>query len=228
MLTRDKDYIKSKLYIKNDKIYTKEKTIIEIPKWYQDKDLLEIADKTYIYGLFAMIIDNKYSVSIVPTLISTVPITVTEVIKDNVEYINFIYGPDDPIIDNTRIVKHDLLSYNLFESFYLQSRIPWFVEYDDLIKIMDNLKKYANSNLGSNYIATELVTSYITRIKENKSMFYRQDTKKDYTFIDLMNVYYAATSTLNKLSGAYFTESLVSAIVQKEETPSRLENLVRQ
>lgn len=228
MLVRDKNYIESKIYVKDNKIYTKEKAIIEIPKWYQDKNFLEISDKTYIYGVFALIIDNKYSVSIMPTLVQTIPITVTEVVKDDVEYINFIYGKDDPIIDNTRIVKHDTLSYNLFENFFLQSRIPWFVEYEDLIRIMDNVKEYANTNLGSNYIASELVTSYIARLKEDKSLFYRQNTKKDYIFIDLMNVYYAVNTTLNKLSGSYFNEALVSAIVQKEKEPSRLENIVRQ
>lgn len=228
MLTRDKNYIESRLYIKNDKVYTKDKAIIEIPKWYQDKNFLEISDKTYMYGIFALIIDNKYSVSTIPTLISTIPIDITEVIKNDVEYINFLYGRDDPIVDNIKIVKHDILSYYLFENFYLQSKIPWFVEYEDLIKLMDNVKEYANSNLGSNYIASELVTSYIARLKEDKSLFYRQNIKKEYTFIDLMDVYYAVNTTLNKLSGGYFNEALVSAIVQKEKEPSRLENLVRQ
>jgi len=34
-------------------------------------------------------------------------------------------------------------------------------------------------------------------------------------------------STLNKLAGNYYTESLVSALVQKEKEPTKLEMLVR-
>lgn len=227
MLTRDKDFIQKYLYIKDNKVYTKEKTIIEFPKWYENKELLDMQSVTYLYGIFAIIIDNKYSVSIIPTLINTTPIIVKEIERNGEVYIQFIYGKDDCIIDNTNVVKKELLSYNLFENFFIYAKVPWFIEYEDLIKITDNLFKYSKSNLGSNFIATELVSSFIARCKTNKSVFYRQNLKDDIDYIDLTNVYYSALSTVSKIAGNYFTESLTSAIVQKEDKPTKLENLVR-
>lgn len=226
-MKRDKDFIKSKLYVKDGKIYTKEKTIIEFPKWYENKELLDIQDVTYLYGVFAIIIDDKYSVSIIPTLVNTSPIIIREVERDSVTYIQFVYGKDDVIIDNINVVKKDLLSYNLFENFFIYAKAPWFIAYDDLIKIMDNLLSYANSNLGENFIASELVTSFIARTKKDKSIFLRQDSSSEAEYVDLTNVYYSALSTLNKVAGNYFTEGLTSALVQKEVTPTKLENLVR-
>lgn len=227
-MKRDKAFIESKLYIKDDKIYTKEKTIIEFPKWYENKELLDIQDVTYLYGIFAIIIDNKYSVSIIPTLINTTPIIIREVERDNGIYTQFVYGKDDILIDNTNVVKKDLLSYNLFENFFIYAKAPWFIEYEDLIKILDNLYSYSNSNLGNNFVASELVTSFIARTKKDKTVFLRQNPSAEADYVDLTNVYFSALSTLNKVAGNYFTEGLTSALVQKEVAPTRLENLVRQ
>lgn len=227
-MKRDKAGIESKLYIKDNKVFTKEKTIIEFPKWYANKELLDIQDVTYLYGVFAIIIGDSYSVSVIPTLINTSPIIIGEVDRDGETYIQLIYGKDDCIINNVNVVKKDLLSYNFFENYFIYAKGPWFMVYEDLIKVMDNLQPYSGSNLGDNFVAAELVTSFIARTKKDKSVFLRQDPTATPEFVDLTNVYFSALSTLNKVAGNYFTEGLTSALVQKEVTPTRLENLVRQ
>lgn len=226
-LKRDKDYISSMLVFKDGKIYTKEKTIIEFPKWYIDKNLQEIRDITYIYGIFAIIINDKYSVSIIPTLLSTTPVVVTEIEKDGEIYTQFMYGKGDCLFTSDTVVKKEILSYYFFETYYIRAKGAWFIEYEDLLRINDNMRTYAGSKLGDNYIATELVTSFIARSKKDRTVFYRQNNKDGIVYVDLINVYYSALNTLQKLSGAYFTNGLVSAIVQKEEKPSKLETLVR-
>ena len=227
-MKRDKDFIASKIYVKDEKIYCKEKCIIEFPKWYEDKELATIQDTVYFYGIFAIIIEDKYSVSLIPTLCQTTPIMIKEINRDDTTYYQFLYGKDDCIINNTKVVKNELLSYNFFEAFYMYARIPWFIEYEDLVRIMDNLPIYANSNVGGNFISNELVTSFITRVKDDKRKFFRQDNKRKYEYVDLMNVYYSALSTVNKIAGNYFMESLTSAIVQKETKTTKLEDLVRE
>lgn len=226
-MKRDKALIESKLYIKDGKVFTKEKTIIEFPKWYANKELLDIQDVTYLYGVFAIIIGDSYSVSVVPTLINTSPIIIGEVDRDGETYIQLIYGKDDCIINNVNVVKKDLLSYNFFENYFIYAKGPWFMGYEDLIKVMDNLQPYSASNLGDNFVAAELVTSFIARTKKDKSVFLRQDPTATPEFVDLTNVYFSALSTLNKVAGNYFTEGLTSALVQKEKEPTQLENLVR-
>lgn len=227
-MQRDSSYIQSNIIEKDNKFFTKEKTIIEFPKWYADKDLMEIVNNEYyIYGIFAIKMNNKYSVSIIPTLINTTPIVIKETQVNDTEYYQFIYNKNDCIINSKSVVKKELLSYNMFENFFIRAKVPWFLEYEDLIKIMDNLNKYAKSPLGDNYLATELVTSFIARSKKDLKTFYRLALNEDVEYIDLLNPYYANLNTVAHLAGGYFQENLVSAILNKEKEPSKLENLVR-
>jgi len=55
-MKRDKDFIQSKLYLKDGKIYTKEKTVIEFPKWYENKELLDIQDFTFLFGSLRLLL----------------------------------------------------------------------------------------------------------------------------------------------------------------------------
>lgn len=227
-LTRDPDFIKSNLYTENNKLYTKEKTIIEFPKWYEDKNLLSYENKTSLYAIFALIIGDKYSVSTIPTTIYTNPVTIEEVKRGDTEYYRFVYGKGNILIEDLNVIKKELLSFNMFESFFIQARVPWFIEYEDLIKLLDNLEPYAKSALGSSYIATELVCSFISRSKEDKLVFFRQYQKSHPEYVDLLNVYYSALSTTGKIAGNYFTQALVSSIVQKQQEVTKLETFVRQ
>lgn len=227
-MKRDPQFIGSKLYRDGDKLRCKEKCIIEFPKWYEDKELATIQDTVYFYGIFAIVIGDKYSVSVIPTLCQTTPIMIKEIERDGVVYNQFIYGKDDVILNNVNVVKNELLSYNFFETFYMYARAPWFIEYEDLVRLMDNLPVYANSNVGGNFISNELTTSFITRSKVDKKIFFRQDGSKGFEYVDLMNVYYSALSTTNKIAGNYFMESMTSAIVQPEAKTTKLEDLVRE
>lgn len=226
-MKRDKDAIEKKLKVVGNKVFTTEKTIIEFPAWYESKKFVSVEDVTYVYGIFAIIIGDTYSVSRIPTMIPTNPIMINEIDRDGETYIQYIYGKDDCLIENTTVLRHKLLSYTYFEAYFMYARIPWFVEYEDLLRITDNLPEYANSDAGGNFIANELITSFVTRSSANKETFYRQVQKGDYTYIDMMNVYYSALNTLNKIGGNRFNEGIVSALVQKETSPTQLENIVR-
>jgi len=227
-MKRDKKFIEQNLYKKGNQILTKQVTIIEIPKWYMDKNLLEIQDIVEVYGIFAIIIGEKYSVSIIPTLITTNPIRVEEVKRDEEIYVQLTYGKDSVIIENTSVIKNEILSYTFFEKFCLYAKIPWFMEYEDIIHVFDNLKKYAKSSLGDNYLASELVVSFIARTEKDKSVFYRQKPSDNIFYIDLINPMFSSLNTVSRIAGAYFNDGLISALIQKEKKPNKLEQLVRQ
>ncbi len=174
-----------------------------------------------------MIIDDKYSVSVIPTLCTSRPIMIKEIEREGVDYVQFIFGKDDPILENTKVVKKDVLSYNFLETYYMQGRVPWFIDYEDLVRIMDNMYEYAKSGMGDNFIANELITSFITRSSKDKKIFHRQDLKNDHVYVDLMNVYYSTLGSLTKIAGNYMTEAVTSAIVQQSKHTTKLEQLAR-
>jgi hypothetical protein len=225
-LKRDPKYIQDNLVIKDGKVYCKEKCTIEFPKLYLKKELADLQEISYVYGIFAIIMGDKYSVSIIPSLCSLSPIMINEIEREDVEYLQFMFGKGDCIINDIKVVKQSLLAYNFFETFYIYAKVPWFMDYEDLVKVMDNLVPYAGSNVGGNWIANELTTSFITRSRSDKKKYYRQ-VGGDKEYVDLMNVRYSVNSNVLKLGGNFLSDSIVSAIVQPESQSTRLESLVR-
>ena len=227
MLKRDKDYLDKVIEFKDGAYYCKEPVIIEFPKWYQDRQLFDIADHTYLYGIFAILCGDKYCVSIVPTVLVTAPVLITEIDRDEVPYFQLKYGKGDKIIESERVIQHSFLSYNFFDAYWMQGKIPWFIEESDLCFILDNMVQYGASNLGVNHVSNEVVTSFIVRDQKDKTVHHRIAPKNPYTYVDIMDVRYSTLSTLSKLAGNYWDEAVVSALVQPEKAPTNLENQAR-
>ena len=221
-LKRDAKGIQSLIYIKDGKYYCKEKCTIEYPAWYEDRSLGEQGEEIKYYGIAAIIVGERYCVSVVPTLCSSSPVSVSEIERDGTVYKQLNFGKDDPIINNINVVKHTLKSYEFFEGFFMRARIPWFMEYEDIVKSLDNLVKYGGSNVGGSLIANEILTSFITRPVKDKSSYYRQ-VGGDYVYVDLMNVYHSAIGTVNKLAGNYFSNAITSTLVQENTGETKLE-----
>ena len=130
---------------------------------------------------------------------------------------------------------------NLFTSFttvtdsIFQSKIPWYLNYNDLGKLFDTAKQYANSNISQRYEVMELLVSLISRNSNEMQNYYRTFiTEPDQVFtnppnyVPLNSVYYSASNTLNKLAGNYMSKGLVSALVSKTENVERIESLLKQ
>lgn len=227
LLTRNKAAI-AKLCPKRDSaFYAEVPTIIEFPKWYQDKELYVVESVHYLYGIFATIIGDKYSVSLIPTVLTTAPVMVTEIDRDGETYIQLMYGAGSKLLESSRAIMQPFLAYNFLDGYFMQAKIPWFIDYDDLPVLLSNTVSYGNTNLGINQTSNELLVSFIARHMKDMRSFYRTDPKGKPAFVDLMDVRYSALSTVNKLAGNYFNESLVSALVHKETRPTTLENHVR-
>lgn len=222
-MKRNQKYIRDRITVKGSEIITQEKCIIEFPDWYLDKNLAIFGETSKVYGVFAIIMGDNYTTSIIPTLLDIRPIMIKKIKREDGDYTQLFFNKGDTIVQNTKVVMKDVLGYSLFESFYMYAKVPWFINYEDGVRILDNMPKYGGSGVGVNNIANELMISFLTRLKTNKNQFHRLHLDKEYTFIDLMDVFYGVKTVTNKIAGNYFKDSLTSALVQDEKQTSKLE-----
>lgn len=234
-MKRDAAYIQQFLQeTKSHQILTSRDTIIQFPKRFIERDMGEIGLETFIFGVYAVIIDDRYAVSAIPAILKTSPseIKITEI--DGDEYYNFHYPAGSVLIENSMLVKKATLVYGFMEEFFLKGNIPWYINYEDLGRLFDKAKHYSGSDVAQNYAIMEAMAAYVSRSPKDRSIHYRHylKTKDDLKFkpqyIGMYgNVFYAAPGTVAKLSGSYFQDGVVSAITQPSEKSSKVETLLR-
>ncbi len=233
-MQRDPIAIQAALYESNEhKLYCKKPLILEFPKRFVDRGMAHIGIETDVYGIFALHDEVHYSVSLVPSMINTSPEQIRIVERSDEPYYQFLYSEGSCVIDNTMLVRKDTLVYNIMEEFFLKGNVPWYVSYDDLGRIFDNAKTYADSDVAQNYAIMEALAAYIARDPKDKAIQYRlthkdkASLKESPVYIGLFgNVFYAAPGTVAKLAGSYFQDAVVSALVQPESKATHLEKLL--
>ena len=230
-LKRNPSIIKQQLVeTKSKQVIAKTHLVLHFPKRYVERDLAIIGIENYVFGIFAIIDDqNNYAISTVPAMLKTTPTRITEDKVGDVPYYNFHYNAGSVIIDNTEVVRKDTIIYSLMEEFFLKGNVPWFVDYEDLGKVFDGAKTYADSNAAKNYATMEALAAFISRVPSDRVKQFRHgDIKGTPSYVGMYgNVFYAAPGTINKLVGSYFQDGVVSALTQKSENVSHVEHLLR-
>ena len=153
---------------------------------------------------------------------------------NEVSYYEFYFEANSILIETTHLVRRNLLMFNVLDEFMFQGNVPWYIEYEDLGKLLDTSEYHADSRVGQNYEVTELIASFLARKKDDRTKYYRTvienfaDLKKTPpVFVALKSVFYSATNTLNKLAGSYFNDGVVSALVTPTQNVERIESLLR-
>ena len=204
---------------------------IQIPARYLAKGLAEIGADIYIYGIYALILDTgEYAVSSMMGMFRTIPDSSTIITIDEVPYYEFSYSAGSILVDNINIVIKDTLVFNVFEEFIFRGNVPWFLNYEDMAKIFDTANEYSGSKVAANDVIIEMVISMISRKHKDRSKLFRltvTDKKHVPDYVPLMSVFYSVSNTLSKLSGSYFNDGVISAIVNPSQSTSRIEQILR-
>ena len=207
---------------------------IQIPHRFEERGLASLGSEIYIYGVYSLIIDTLYAVSNMTAMIRIEPAkTVIETI-DGVPYYDFHFDAGQVIIPNLSVIQRDQLIFNILEELIIKGNVPWYMAYQDLGRLFDTAQEYAGSLVGEMPEVIELVASLIARQPADRKLYYRLALEKPEDlktrlpdYIPLTSVFYAATNTLNKLAGSYFSEGVVGALVTQTEEVERLESILR-
>jgi acid stress-induced BolA-like protein IbaG/YrbA len=232
-LTRDAPSVLANFKEKDNRLYALKPCSIQIPKRFSDRNLAGISTDVFIYGIYALIVEDKYAVSNVTAMVQINPTKITTVKVKGTEYHNFQFDAGTAVISNLDVVKRNLLIYNVLDEFIIKGKIPWYLNYDDLGQLFDRAKNYADSNVGLVPEIFELIVSMISRTHQDRTKYFRTsinspaDINKTPEYVALSSVFYSSTNTLNKLAGNYFSDGVASALVTPTEETERLETLLR-
>lgn len=235
-LKRDPDKIK-KCFKKVGKslVVTKDIKVI-YPERYESKNLAIVDNVVRLVSIFAILDDsNNYAVNNLPIFINLTPSNIDHVTINDELYTVLEFEEGSTYTESTELVINNKFLYDLFNLFYTNGKIPWFMSYNDLINIFSKTEKYANSDLGNNPIITEILASIVAKAPNDKTLLYREILENNKkllesikpTYVGLMNPYYTFDNTVSKISGSYYTKGLMGALINKEKETTKIEEILR-
>lgn len=219
---------------RGDALITKTGCKIYIPTRYQERKLATVGNEIRVMAIFAMVVGDRYSTSIWNAMMQLTPSSTSIVTVDGDEYYEFTFDKGAQITPNLNLVLDKKQLYYIYDEFIAKGHVPWFLNDDTMGDLFFNSGTQAGQHLGPNNVPIEMIVASITRNPKNRQEYYRHVRKsmeEQYTapptFIAFRNVIYGATNTTAKLSGAYFADGLLSALVNPSEKTELVETLLR-
>jgi hypothetical protein len=159
-----------------------------------------------------------------------------KVLIEEDEYFEFEFERGATVIPLLDLVKTDSLVYKIYNEIIAGGHTPWYLsrDYALMALIFDTAKEHAGANIGQNHEVTELLISMVARNANNRNEYYRHAISSmgdlianPPVMIPLRSVEFAASNTLNKLAGSYFSRGVVSALVSPTERLERLDRILQ-
>jgi hypothetical protein len=235
-LIRDAEKVKDVLReFPDGRLVCKKQVKIYIPTRFEECNLAFIGAETNIIGIYAIVVDDLYyGVSLVNAMMRIEPTSIMKVEIDGVWHYEFLFDAGSTVISDVKLVKNDTLVYYIYNEIVSKGHVPLYVNYMDLGKLFDTAKYHAGADVGNNREVSELLISLIARDSKNRHTYYRQSVSEisdlinnPPAYISLKSVIYAATNTVNKLAGSYFSDAVVSALVSPSSETARIETILR-
>jgi len=234
-LKRNPDLIKKKLKNIGDSIVTSVNLSILVYNKFVDKNMTILDNVCKVAGIIAIMDeDNNYGIMTIPGVFTIEPSSIDDVEIDGDHYYRLEVEKDDIFISDITIVKDTSFAFKTFNVLILSGNIPFFLGYEDLLNIFENLPNYAGTKLGIDTLPFEIFTAMVARDIKNPTKDYRTvvKTRNDLTkilpkWVGLQDIYYSFGSTLSKVAGSYFKTGTLAAIVNKNEKPTKLEKILK-
>lgn len=215
-------------------VVAKRKVTIQFPARFREIDLAKIGTQTYVFGLFAIILESgEYAVCNINSYIELGPWSFEKELIDGEEYFNLVFEEGGVVFKTLDLVCRPSLVYKAIDEFVFKGKVPWYVGYEDMGKLFDTAKEFAKTRADIIPSVTEFLAAYCARDKSDRSKFIREtaqsypDFDKNLSWVPMRSVYWSAPGTVNKLSGAYFQDGIVSAIVNPSERVEKIESILR-
>lgn len=236
-LSRDPNYIKRIIQTTKDNRVVATKDIdIVFPEFYFEKNLAKMDNYFRVIGIVAFIdpVSKKYSVMNIPTVVLFHIPEINHFVYNDVKYFRLSYRPGDTIIHNLDVMVDNKIEYYIFHCMIGLGHIPWYMNYDDVIKLTELDYHYFGEYLGATQSILELIYSTVARNPDNDKFLFNSVVKDPNNlvkekpkWVGIRNISLGAVDTASKIMGSYFDEGLTSAIAEPSKKLTPLESVLR-
>ena len=229
-LKRNPKAIKDKLKTIGNTVKTSVDMKILVYDTFVSKRISILDNVCRIIGIVAIVdSNNNYAIMTVPGVINVEPNEISSIEIDGELYYELHITAGELLISDTNVVKDTDYVYKIFEALMLRGKVPFFIMYQDLLKIFINMPKYNGGSVGKDPLPFEIFTAIMARSSNDPTVFYRNSKHGDEEpkWIGFMNIYYSFSSTLSKVVGSYFKTGVLVANVNKQKEPTKLEKILR-
>lgn len=210
-------------------------TKIMIPERFVENGLAVIGAQNQIAGVFAHIVDDTYyAVFLGVAMVTVEPTAISTVKYDDDSYLELAFDPGSRVIVSQEVVMDKMLSYRLYDEMISKGRMPWYMGYDDRVRLLYTADALSGMPLLSNHAMLELNAAAISRDPANVNTYYRHAVKSyadmeahPPSTIPLMSVSHGTTNTVSRLMGSYFEQGLDSALANPSTKVENIERLLR-
>jgi hypothetical protein len=206
-----------------------------LPERFVEKQLAIVGADTYVIGIFALVVDDKYFAVFLGTAMFHVEPTTIATVKFNGDsYLELSFDPGARVLVSQEVVQDKLITYRIYDEIISKGHVPWYLGYDDRIELLFTANKLAGMEMLSNHAMLELNAAAISRDPSNINRYYRHmvESYKDLVTkppisIPLMSVSYGTTNTTSRILGSYFEQGLNSSLVNPSTQVENIERLLR-
>lgn len=234
-LTRDPSKVRAACRVQGEQVLALKRVCIYLPERFVEKQLVRIGTETYIVGIYAMTVDDKYyAVSRINARMQVKPSVINTVKFGEDSYLEFVFEPGSVIIVSTKLLVQDVLTYEIYDEFMAKGNVPWYIQYDDLARLFETADYHAGVSMGKSHAILGMVAAAITRTAQDRAQYYRHALrtqadvgKIESAVIPLRSVSYGTTNTTTRLVGSYWNDGLTSALVNPSTKTENIEELLR-
>ncbi len=210
-------------------IFTGKTMKIRIPERYSSyKGCLVIENTVTSLAIFPMTINGVEKLFFLPAIIEIEFSEMQTVIIDDTPYLELTLFKGDRFMVASDLVANKSLGYILFYEFVQLGNYPVGVTYGNIPRLFDSLKKFSGIDFGVDPSVVEIMFSQLHRDNKDMSKLYRlTDMSKQPHRIPMRDITHAARSTTGRLVGNYLSGAIDSVIVNKSDSSSEIEDILR-
>lgn len=215
--------------VEDSLVFTGNNLKVYIPMRYKVHEALIVEDYVRTLAIFSMKVNDTYEYGLIlPNMINMAPSNVSRANIDGVDYQLLEFYNGDKFMISTTILKENHIAPLMYSEFISLGNLPKFLTYNDTALLFDTAEKMCDVNLKTPHVVFEMIYAHLFRDPDNLYLKYRfTDKTKKPVFIGTNSVAFGPESTTSKLIGAYFNDSINSALVNASDQHHELEDLLR-